>query len=163
MKRFFALCGGSLLTVLLLTAIVHAEEVSTPHFTMQLAAGWTVMQKSVAETDGKTKVAVRHNDGKTVVAIAVAELPRTASLDELFPFFSKQLEAGGVTVGEATTTGNTRMANFSRAGKTGTLYVTTSGKLFSAITMLGAADGSGKTFMRENFKPADAKLFPAAY
>lgn len=162
MKRFFALCGGSLL-VLLLAVAVRAEEVKTPHFTMELPDGWTVTQKSVAETDGKTKVSVRYNDGKTVVAIAVAELPRPASLDELFPFFSKQLEAGGVTVGEATTSGKTRMADFSKAGKTGTLYVTASGKLFSAITLIGEADGPGKALMRENFKPVDAELFPTAY
>lgn len=162
MKRLFALCGGSLPAVLLAVA-VRAEEVNTPYFTMQLPSGWTMMQKSVAEADGKNRVAVRHNDGKTVVVIAAAALPRTASLDELFPPFCKQLEAGGITVGEAKTSGNTRMAAFPRAEKRGTLYVTTSGKHFSAITILGAADESGKTFMRENFKPVDDKLFPASY
>lgn len=161
MQRRFALCGVSLLSVLLLAVAVRAEEMKTPYFSMELPAGRTVMQKSVAE--GKTKVAVRHNEGNTVVAIAVAALPRTASLDELFPPFSKQLEANGITLGEAKTSGNTRMADFSKAGKRGSLYVTTSGKHFSAITILGESDEPGKKLMRENFKPVDAKLFPASY
>lgn len=163
MKRWFALCGVSLLSMLLLAAAVRAEEMKTPYFSMELPSGWTVTQKSVAEAEGKTKVAVRHNEGNTVVAIAVAALPRTASLDELFLPFSKQLEANGITLGEVKTSGNTRMATFSKAGKRGSLYLTTSDKHFSAITILGESDEPGKKLMRENFKPTDAKLFPASY
>lgn len=52
MKSFFALCGGSLLA--LLAVAVRAEEVKTPHFSMEPPDGWTVVQKNIAETDGKT-------------------------------------------------------------------------------------------------------------
>ncbi len=160
MKRFLAVCGG-LLAVLLLAVGVRAEEVKNEFFILDLPSGWTVTQNPAAE--GRCRVAVRNNAEKVVVAIAISKLPGTASLDELFSPISRQLEAGGLTVGEAKTSGNTRMAEFSRAGKKGNMYVTANGTHFSVISIFGETDKPGKTLLQENFKPVDPRLFPASY
>ena len=39
MKRFFALCGGGLLAVLLLAVAVRAEEIKNQYFTLDLPSG----------------------------------------------------------------------------------------------------------------------------
>ena len=160
MKRILAVCGG-VLAVLLLAVGVRAEEVKTEFFMLDLPSGWVVTQRLTAEE--QCRVAVRNNDEKAVVAIAVSRVPGNASLDDLLSPISKRLEAGGLAVGEAKTSGNTRMAEFSRAGKRGYLYVTTNGTHFSVISILGETDKPGKTLMQENFKPVDPKLFPASY
>lgn len=161
MKRVVAVCGGVLAVLLLLAVGVSAEEVKNEFFMLDLPSGWAVTQRLAAEE--QCRVAVRNNDEKAVVAIAVSRIPGNASLDELFSPISKRLEAGGLTVGEAKTSGNTRMAEFSRAGKRGNLYVTANGTHFSVISILGETDKPGKALMQENFKPVDPKLFPASY
>ena len=51
MKKFLAVCGSSLLTVLLLAVAVCAQEVKTDYFTLDLPADWKMPGK--VQTDSR--------------------------------------------------------------------------------------------------------------
>ena len=103
MKRFFALCGGGLLAVLLLAVAVRAEEIKNQYFTLDLPSGWNVeMSQKIAETMVVIVTDTRRNN---FVGITVIGLKKPSSAKEVCAMICDELKAGGVHVGEPVASG----------------------------------------------------------
>ena len=176
MKRFFALCGGGLLAVLLLAVAVRAEEIKNQYYTLDLPPGWKVNNKSVHYgTVSREKerglddvkkwtvtvvLGVADSSRQNGVSIVVSTLPEITSAKEICTMNCHVLDMSGYEVGEPVAVGESYMVEFSQGEEHGVLYATTTGKLASTVSFTG--DG-GKELLQKRFKPVDPKLFPASY
>ncbi|WP_300803486.1 hypothetical protein [uncultured Desulfovibrio sp.] len=158
MKRIFAVCGGSLLAVLLLTVAVRAEEVKSKYFTLDIPSGWKVEMSQ--EKEGLAFFIVADSQKKNLVNITITSLPEPMSAKELCTMTCDSLKAAGVQVGEPVVSGETYAVEFSQGEAQGWQYFTSIGKLASTVSFIG--DG-GKEVLQKNLKPVDPKLFPASY
>ena len=158
MKRFFALCGGGLLAVLLLAVAVRAEEITNKYFTLDLPSDWNVeLSEENAEV---TLLIVSDASRKNLANITISNLPEPMSAKEVCMMTCDGLKDAGVEVGEPVTAGESYVAEFSQGEAHGFQYVTANGTLASAVSFIG--DG-GKELLQKHFKPVDPKLFPASY
>lgn len=175
MKRFFALCGGGLLVVLLLAVAVRAEEIKNQYYTLDLPSGWKVNNKTVhygtvsrekerGLDDVKWTVTVvlgvADSSRQNGVSIVVSTLPEITSAKEICAQNCDVLDMSGYEVGEPVAVGESYVVEFSQGEEHGFLYATTTGKLSSTVSFIG--DG-GKELLQKHFKPVDPKLFPASY
>ena len=158
MKRFFALCGGGLLAVLLLAVAVRAEEIKNQYFTLDLPANWHVeMSQKIAETMVVIVTDTRRNN---FVGITVIGLKKPSSAKEVCAMICDELKAGGVHVGEPVASGESYVVEYSNGKKNVFHYFTSTGKVASSVCFVG---DDGKELLQTYFKPVDPKLFPASY
>ena len=158
MKRFFALCGGGLLAVLLLAVAVRAEEIKNQYFTLDLPSGWNVeMSQKIAETMVVIVMDTRRNN---FVGITVIGLKKPSSAKEVCAMICDELKAGGVHVGEPVASGESYVVEYSNGKKNVFHYFTSTGKVASSVCFVG---DDGKELLQTYFKPVDPKLFPASY
>ena len=158
MKRFFALCGGGLLAVLLLAVAVRAEEIKNQYYTLDLPPGWNVeLSEENAEV---TLLIVSDASRKNLANITISKLPEPMSAKEVCMMTCDGLKDAGVKVGEPVAAGESYVAEFSQREAHGFQYFTANGTLASAVSFIG--DG-GKELLQKHFKPVDPKLFPASY
>ena len=158
MKRFFALCGGSLLVVLLLAVAVRAEEIKNQYFTLDLPLNWHVeMSQKIAETMVVIATDTRRNN---FVGITVIGLKKPSSAKEVCTMICNELKAGGVHVGEPVASGESYVVEYSNGEKNVFHYFTSTGKMASSVYFIG---DDGKKVLQTYFKPVDPKLFPASY
>lgn len=158
MKRIFAVCGGSLLAVLLLTVAVCAEEVKTKYFTLDLPSGWKV---EILQDNADATLLVAANSSRTdVLNITVAPLPEPMSAKEVCAMTCDSLRAAGITLGEPVASGESYVVEFSQGVARGLQYFTVKDKLASAVCI--TREG-GKEILQKHFKPVDPELFPASY
>ena len=161
MKRFFALCCGSLLVVLLLGVAVRAEEITNKYFTLDLPSGWNVeISQEVGEKDVLVVFFVTDSSRKNLVNITVTPLKEPSSAKEVCTILCDAQKAKGVHIGEPVATGESYVVAFSQGETNGLYYFTVTGTLASTVTVVG--DG-GKELLQKHFKPVDPKLFPASY
>ena len=129
MKRFFALCGGGLLAVLLLAVAVRAEEIKNQYFTLDLPSGWNVeMSQKIAETMVVIVTDTRRNN---FVGITVIGLKKPSSAKEVCAMICDELKAGGVHVGEPVASGESYVVEYSNGKKNVFHYFTSTGKVAS--------------------------------
>ena len=174
MKRFLALCGGSLLVVLL-AAAVRAEEIKNQYYTLDLPSGWKVHNKTVHYTtvsrekeqgldDVKRTVAVvlavADSSMQNSVSIVVSNFPEITSAKEIYTLNCDVLEMSGYEVWGPVAAGESYVVEFSQGEVHGFRYFTVTGTLASTVTVVG--DG-GKELLQKHLKPVDPKLFPASY
>ena len=159
MKRFFALCGGSLLVVLLLAVAVRAEEIKNQYFTLDLPSGWNV--EGSEENSVMKLLNVSDASGKNFVSITIFILPEPMSTKELRAMSSDSLKTSDVRIVRGPVfLGETYAMEVSQGEKNAFHYFTAAGKLASLVSFTG--DGS-KELLQKHLKPVDPKLFPASY
>lgn len=174
MKRFFALCGGGLLAVLLLAVAVRAEEITNKYFTLDLPSGWTVKDRSVRyitrswekkrglddEKITETVVTVADSSTQSSVSIVVSILPETTSADMFCNYSSRLRMVEGFSIGEPVALGESYAVELTQGGEKSWQIYTVSDLLASTVTIVGEG---GKEVMQKHFRPVDPKLFPASY
>ena len=161
MKRFFALCGGSLLVVLLLAVAVRAEEIKNKYFTLDLPPGWHVeISQELGEEDVLVVFFVTDSSRKNLVNITVTPLKEHLSAKEMCTILCDAQKAKGVHIGEPVASGESYVVEYSQGETSGLYYFTVTGKLASSVAFTG--DG-GKELLQKHFKPVDPKLFPASF
>ena len=175
MKRFFALCGGSLLVVLLLLAVaVRAEEIKNQYFTLDLPSGWIVKDRSVRYITWswekkrrlddvnitETVVTVADSSTQSSVSIVVTILPETTSADMFCNYTSRLRMVEGFSVGEPVALGESYAVELTQGVEKSWQIYTVSDLLASTVTIVGEG---GKEVMQKHFRPVDPKLFPASY
>ena len=131
MKRFFALCGGGLLAVLLLAVAVRAEEIKNQYFTLDLPSGWNVeLSEENAEV---TLLIVSDASRKNLANITISKLPEPMSAKEVCMMTCDGLKDAGVKVGEPVAAGESYVAEFSQREAHGFQYFTANGTLASGV------------------------------
>lgn len=160
MKKFLAVCGGSLLTVLLLAVAVCAEEIDTDHFTLDLPADWK-SRKVETQPDGTAVAVVQSTKDGTVVGIRIMQ--STGRIRDIATRIVDNMKAKGIDMSEIKQVGDSYVVEFSTGIGRGIRYFTSNGKLFSAVSILGKTLDTGKEFLQKQFKPVDPKLFPSSY
>lgn len=160
MKRFLTFLTAGLVSVFLFASAALAEDVKTDYFTLTLSDGWT-MPKPVQSANGAVFAVVQAPDHKGAVSIAVTPVALPAK--DLATQTLTNMKSGGFTVSEPAASGDSHIGEFSQAQTKGVSYFTANGKAGSVITIVGTDTGAGKEFMKKNFKPLDAKLFPASF
>lgn len=160
MKRFLTFLTAGLVSVFLFASAALAEEVKTDYFTLTLSDGWA-MPKPVQAVNGTVFAVVQYPNGQGAVSITVTPVPLSAG--ELATQTLTNMKSGGFTVSEPVASGDSYVGEFSQAQAKGISYFTSNGKVGSVITIVGTDTGAGKEFMKKNFKPLDAKLFPASF
>lgn len=158
MKRIFAVCGSSLLAVLLLAVAVCAKEVKTKYFTLDLPSNWRVEMSQ--ENEEGTLIIVADSSKSNVMNITVAPLPEPMSAKEVCAMTCDTLKAAGIQLGEPVASGESYVVEFSQGDVKGVQYFTAIDKIASAVSIIG--DGC-KEILQKNLKPVDPKLFPASY
>ena len=161
MKKFLAVCGGSLLTVLLLAVAVCAEEVKTAHFTLDLPVDWRKAHRVQAQPNGNTLAVVQSTKDDTIVGIRI--MASTGPLRDITTQTENKMRDNGCDVSEMRQVGDSYVVEFSTGIGRGIRYFTSNGKLFSAVSILGKTLDTGKEFLQKQFKPVDPKLFPSSY
>ena len=158
MKRFFALCGGGLLAVLLLAVAVRAEEIKNQYFTLELPSGWHL--ESFQKVLDVSIFVVADSSRKNLANITVIGLKKPSSAKEVCAMICDELKAGGVHVGEPVASGESYVVEYSNGKKNVFHYFTSTGKVASSVCFVG---DDGKELLQTYFKPVDPKLFPASY
>ena len=98
MKKFLAVCGSSLLTVLLLAVAVCAQEVKTDYFTLDLPADWKMPGKVQTMPNGNTVAVVQSTKDGT--AVSIAAMPSTAPIKDIATQTVENMKKGGFTFSE---------------------------------------------------------------
>lgn len=160
MKKFLSCLSAAFVGVFLVAAVSFADEVKTDYFSITLADGWT--QPNPAQSENGTVIAiVQYPDGTGAVSITVTPAPVPAR--DLAEQTLNNMKAGGFTVSTPVASGDSYVGEFSQQQAKGVSYFTSNGKTGSVITIVGTDTAPGKAFLNKNFKPADAKLFPASF
>lgn len=162
MKRVFAVCGGSLLTVLLLAVAVCAQEVKTDYFTLDLPADWKMPGKVESLPNGNTAAIVQNTKDWTTLSIVIMPSP-TMSIKDIATQTVNDMKDGGFTVSEMQQIGKSYVVEFTTSDAKGIHYFTSNGKQSSAVTIIGETTDAGKELLQKRFKPVDPKLFPASF
>ena len=160
MKKFLAVCGGSLLTVLLLAVAVCAEEVKTDYFTFDLPADWK-SRKVENQPDGNAAAVVQNTKDGTIVGIRIMQ--STGPIKAIATRIVGKMKGKDLEVSEMKQVGESYVVEFTKGPARGVQYFTSNGKHFSVVSILGETDTPGKTLLQENFKPLDPRLFPASF
>ena len=161
MKKFFAVCGGSLLTILLLAVVVCAQEVKTSYFTLDLPADWMPldwMSPKVKPRSGHP--AFINMKDKTSVSITAG--PATVPIKDMVTkavSWWKKLGMDNITEKQV---GESCVVEFTKGELRGVQYVTSNGEDFSMVSIIGKTLDTGKELLQKRFKPVDPKLFPAS-
>ena len=158
MKRFFALCGGGLLAVLLLAVAVRAEEIKNQYFTLELPSGWHL--ESFQKILDVSIFVVADSSRKNLANITVISLGKHLPAKDVCTIICNAQKVNGAHIGEPVAAGESYVVEFSQGKAHGFQYFTATGTLASAVSVIG--DG-GKELMQKHFKPVDPKLFPASY
>ena len=161
MKRVFAVCGSSLLTVLLLAVAVCAQEVKTDYFTLDLPADWKMPGKVQKMPNGNTVAVVQSKKDGT--AVSIAAMPSTAPIKDIATQTVDNMKAAGFKFSEMKQVGESYVVEFTKNGANGVHYFTSNGKQASVVSIIGKTLDTGKELLQKQLKPADAKLFPASY
>ncbi|WP_295641063.1 hypothetical protein [uncultured Mailhella sp.] len=160
MKKLLFCLVTAFVGVFLFAAVSSADEVKTDDFTITLADGWT-QPDPVQNADGTTIAIVQYPDGTGAVSIAVTPAPLSAK--ELAEQTLNNMKAGGFTVSSPVASGESYVGEFSQQQAKGVSYFTSNGRKGSVVTIVGTDTAQGKDFLNKNFRPADAKLFPASF
>lgn len=161
MKSVLVLCGGCLLS-LLLVGTVRAEDVKTPHYTLHLPSEWLVPRPVNTLSNGNAYVIVANRKDRTTVSIAtmIVALP----LEELVEKTVQNMRrAGFATIGKKRSGHVCVVECLMEDGTRAVHYFCVDGNLSSVVSILGARPDSGRALLQEHFKPVNAKLFPASY
>ena len=161
MKKFLAVCGSSLRTVLLLAVAVCAQEVKTNYFTLDLPADWKMPGKVQTMPNGNTVAVVQSTKDGT--AVSIAAMPSTAPIKDIATQTVENMKKGGFTFSEMKQVGDSYVVEFSKGVVKGIHYFTSNGKQASVVSIIGKTFDTGKELLQKQLKPADAKLFPASY
>ena len=160
MKKFLTFLTVGLVSMFMFVSTSIAEEVKTDYFTLTLSDGWA-MPKPAQAVNGAVFAIVQYPDGQGAVSITVTPVALPAR--ELAAQTLTNMKSGGFTVSEPVASGDSYVGEFSQAQAKGISYFTSNGKAGSVITIVGTDTGAGKEFLKKNFKPLDAKLFPASF
>ena len=154
MKRLPAVCGGLLAALLLFAVGVHAKEVETAYFTLDLPPDWEVENHMHATGDNDLCIAfMRQNkEEMLVIVITDSQSPYEACMNS-----RRNFEMRSVKFGELAWLGNSYMTEFTYGDIKGRQFCTTNGKLTSVVTVVG---GGSRELLQKHLKRADPKLFP---
>lgn len=155
MKKIFALCGSSLLTVLL-TVAAYAQEVKTEYFTLDLSSGWT-QPKPVRSHPAGTTAVFTTEDGKTAVNILV--LNTDAPLQDIYAMHKEKMADKGYVITDEKCFADERVMEFVRNGHKGTVCIASNGRQAGMIIIVGSP-AAGRELLRKSFTPVDPRLFP---
>ncbi len=161
MKKFLAVCGSSLLTVLLLAVAVCAQEVKTDYFTLDLPADWKMPGKVQKLPNGNTVAVVQSKKDGT--AVSIAAMPSTAPIKDIATQTVDNMKADGFKFSEMKQVGESYVVEFSKGVANGVHYFTSNGKQASVVSIIGKTLDTGKELLQKQLKPVDPKLFPASY
>ena len=126
MKKFLAVCGSSLLTVLLLAVAVCAQEVKTDYFTLDLPADWKMPGKVQKMPNGNTVAVVQSKKDGT--AVSIAAMPSTAPIKDIATQTVDNMKAAGFKFSEMKQVGESYVVEFTKNGANGVHYFTSNGK-----------------------------------
>lgn len=160
MKKFLSCLVTAVAGVFLIAAASFAAEVKTDYFTITLADGWT-QSEPVQNANGTVVAIFQYPDGTGAVSIAVTSAPLSAR--DLADQTLNNMKSGGFTVSAPEASGDSYVGEFSRQQAKGICYFTSNGRKGSVITIAGTDTAPGRAFLNRNFKPADARLFPASF
>ena len=161
MKKFLAVCGSSLLTVLLLAGAVCAQEVKTDSCTLALPAAWKMPGKVQKLPNGNTVAVVQSKKDGT--AVSIAAMPSTAPIKDIATQTVDNMKADGFKFSEMKQVGESYVVEFSKGVANGVQYFTSNGKQASVVSFISKTRDGGKAFLQKRLKPVDPKLFPASY
>lgn len=161
MKSLLVLCGGCLLSVLLLVVAARAEEVKTGYYTLDLPADWKLPRRVQRRPNGDIVAVLQNMTDGTAVSVAV--LPSTASIKDIAARIITPMKIGGFTFSEMKPFGDSWVVEFAKADAKGIHYFTSNGKKTSVLSIIGKTLDTGKAFLQQQLKPVDPKLFPASY
>lgn len=162
MKSVFVLCGGCLLSILLLAGAVRADEVKTPHYTLDLPSEWLVPRPVNTLSNGNAYVILANKRDKTTVSIAtmIVALP----LEEIVEKTVQNMRRAGFDTIEKKRSDHARVVEcVMEDGTRAVHYFCVDGKLSSVVSILGTRLDSGRALLQEHFKPVNPKLFPTSY
>ena len=154
MKKIFALCGSSLLTVLL-TVAAYAQEVKTEYFMLDLPSGWT-QPKPVRSHPAGTTAVFTTEDGKTAVNILV--LNTDAPLQDIYVMHKEKMADKGYVITDEKCFADERVMEFIRNGHKGTVCIASNGRQTGMIIIVGSL-AAGRELLRKSFTPVDPRLF----
>lgn len=157
MKKFFAVCGSSLLTILLLAVAVCAQEVKTNYFTLDLPADW--MSSKVKPRSGHFAFINIKDNTSVSITIGPATVPIKDMVTKAVNWWKK---LGMDNVAEKQV-GESCVVEFAKGELRSVQYVTSNSEEVSMVTISGKTFDAGKEFLQKHFKPVDPKLFPASY
>ena len=157
MKKFLAVCGSSLLTVLLLAVAVCAQEVKTNYFTPDLPADW--MSSKVKPRSGHFAFINIKDNTSVSITIGPATVPIKDMVTKAVNWWKK---LGMDNVAEKQV-GESCVVEFAKGELRSVQYVTSNSEEVSMVTISGKTFDAGKEFLQKHFKPVDPKLFPASY
>lgn len=161
MKKFFAVCGGSLLTILLLAVAVCAQEVKTNHFTLGLPADWMPLDWMSPKVKPRSGHAAFINmKDKTNVSIATG--PATVPIKDMVTKAVNWWKKLGMDNVAEKQVGESCVVEFTKGELRGVQYFTSNGENFSMVSIIGETLDTGKEFLQKQLKPVDPKLFPAS-
>lgn len=162
MKNFLVLCGGCLLSILLLAGAVRAEEVKTPHYTLDLPSEWLVPRPVNTLSNGNAYVIVANKRDGTTVSIGTMSV--ALPLEELVGKTVRNMQRSGFTTTEKKLSDHTRVVECTMEDGTRAVhYFCVDGNLSSVVSIMGTRLDSGRVLLQEHFKPVNARLFPSSY
>ena len=162
MKKFLAVCGSSLLTILLLAVAVCAQEVKTNYFTPDLPADWMSldwMSSKVKPRSGHFAFINIKDNTSVSITIGPATVPIKDMVTKAVNWWKK---LGMDNVAEKQV-GESCVVEFAKGELRSVQYVTSNSEEVSMVTISGKTFDAGKEFLQKHFKPVDPKLFPASY
>ena len=161
MKKFLAVCGSSLLTVLLLAVAVCAQEVKTDYFTLDLPADWKMPGKVQKMPNGNTVAVVQSKKDGT--AVSIAAMPSTAPIKDMATKAVNWWKKLGMDNVAEKQVGESCVVEFAKGELRSVQYGTSNSEEVSMVIISGKTFDAGKEFLQKHFKPVDPKLFPASY
>ena len=162
MKKFLAVCGSSLLTILLLAVAVCAQEVKSNYFTPDLPADWMPldwMSSKVKPRSGHFAFINIKDNTSVSITIGPATVPIKDMVTKAVNWWKK---LGMDNVAEKQV-GESCVVEFAKGELRSVQYVTSNSEEVSMVTISGKTFDAGKEFLQKHFKPVDPKLFPASY
>lgn len=161
MKKFFAVCGSSLLTILLLAVAVCAQEVKTNYFTLDLPADWMPLDwMSFKAKPRSGHPAFINMKDKTSVSITTG--PATVPIKDMATKAVNWWKKLGMDNVVEKQVGESCVVEFTKGELRGVQYFTSNGEDFSMVSITGKTLDSGREFLQKQLKPVDPKLFPAS-
>ena len=150
MKKFLAVCGSSLLTILLLAVAVCAQEVKTNYFTPDLPADWKMPGKVQKMPNGNTVAVVQSKKDGTAVSITIG--PATVPIKDMVTKAVNWWKKLGMDNVAEKQVGESCVVEFAKGELRSVQYVTSNSEEVSMVTISGKTFDAGKEFLQKHFR-----------